>query len=220
MTPTLVCETVTADRMADLRRARDRARGRRSGRAAPRRRHRPRRAGGARRPDEARDRHLPARRGKAGATTASEQDRLRVLAEAIRLGAEFVDVEWRADWRQLPRGERTRLILSVHDFDGVPQDLARLVADMRAAGPAIVKAAVMARRLSDCITLARRHARPPRCDRDRHGTRRDKSHASVRSSSDRCGRTAEKRRRGRSRPTRSSTCIAFATRRRRRPSMR
>ena len=38
-----------------------------------------------------------------GRFDGSEEARLRLLAEATRLGAEFVDVEWRADRRSLSR---------------------------------------------------------------------------------------------------------------------
>lgn len=90
-----------------------------------------------------------------GRFDGGEEARLRLLAEAMRLGAEFVDVEFRADRRSLPQptGGATRVVLSVHDFQGVPGDLADRVRAMRAEQPAVVKVAVMARRLSDCLTL-------------------------------------------------------------------
>lgn len=88
-----------------------------------------------------------------GRFDGSEETRLRLLADAVRLGAEFVDVEWRAEWRSLPRGERTALVLSHHDFEGVPADLADRVRAMRASSPALIKIAVTARRLTDCLTL-------------------------------------------------------------------
>jgi 3-dehydroquinate dehydratase/shikimate dehydrogenase len=58
-----------------------------------------------------------------------------------------------ADWRSLPRGDRTALVLSTHDFERVPPDLPGRVRAMRAAGARHVKVAVMARRLSDCLAL-------------------------------------------------------------------
>jgi 3-dehydroquinate dehydratase/shikimate dehydrogenase len=88
-----------------------------------------------------------------GRFDGSEDDRLRLLAEAMRLGAEYVDVEWRADRRGLPRGGRTRIVLSHHDFDGLPADLADRIGAMRAEQPAIVKISVTATRLADCLTL-------------------------------------------------------------------
>jgi 3-dehydroquinate dehydratase/shikimate dehydrogenase len=90
-----------------------------------------------------------------GRFDGGEEARLRLLAEAMRLGAEFVDVELRADRRSLPQpvGGTTRVVLSLHDFQGVPGDLSDRVREMRAEQPSVVKVAVMARRLSDCLTL-------------------------------------------------------------------
>ena len=148
----LIVETVTATRMADLRRARDNARhadlvelrldgvtdvdvaGALAGRARP--------VVVTCRP-----------RWEGGQFDGDEAARLRLLAEAIRLGAEFVDVEWMADWRSLPRGDRTALVLSSHDFEGVPPDLAGRVRSMRASGAPYLKVSVMAGRLSDCLAL-------------------------------------------------------------------
>ncbi len=44
-------------------------------------------------------------------------------------------------------------MLSLHDFDGVPADLAERVRAMQATGAEIVKVAVRANRLSDCVPL-------------------------------------------------------------------
>src|SRR4029453_19338277 len=107
MDRTLVVETVTGPRMADLRRARDCARG----------------DVVELRLDDVADLDVAgALEGRkrpvivtcrptweGGRFQRSESERLRVLADAIRLGAEYVDVEWKADRRQLPRGERTRV---------------------------------------------------------------------------------------------------------------
>ena len=152
MAEPLVCETVTADRIAELRRNRDRVvdadlvelrldgvtdldvAGALEGR---------------RRPVIVTCR--PAWEG--GRFTGGEEERLRVLANAIRLGAEFVDVEWRADRSGLPHGERTRLILSHHDFEGVPADLPARVRAMQGERAEVVKVSVMARRVGDCLTL-------------------------------------------------------------------
>ena len=45
------------------------------------------------------------------------------FGDAIRGGAEFVDVEWRANRQTLPSNAATRLVVSHHDFSGVPDDL-------------------------------------------------------------------------------------------------
>lgn len=89
-----------------------------------------------------------------GHFAGSEEDRRRVLAEALRLGAEHVDVEWRAGFDDLVAGPaRARIVLSHHAFDGVPADLADRARQMRATGPGIVKIAAMTRRLADTVSV-------------------------------------------------------------------
>jgi shikimate dehydrogenase/3-dehydroquinate dehydratase type I len=88
-----------------------------------------------------------------GRFDGSENERLRILAEAIALGAEYVDVEWSADRRGLPRADRTVVVLSHHDFDATPADLADRVHAMRAETTGPIKVAVMARTLGDCVRL-------------------------------------------------------------------
>jgi 3-dehydroquinate dehydratase/shikimate dehydrogenase len=88
-----------------------------------------------------------------GGFRGSEQERRRLLEQALELGADYVDVEWRADFGDLVAKRPGRIILSAHDFDGVPDDLAERARAMRASGAAVVKIAATARRLSDCVTL-------------------------------------------------------------------
>ncbi len=84
----------------------------------------------------------------------SEDERRRLLKEALTLGAEYVDVEWRAGFHDLlsVSGGR-RIVLSTHEFDGVPRDLGERVRAMRATGAEVVKIAVMAHRLTDNLAL-------------------------------------------------------------------
>jgi 3-dehydroquinate dehydratase/shikimate dehydrogenase len=88
-----------------------------------------------------------------GRFDGTEEERLRILGEAIRQGAEYVDVEWKADRRSLPPARRTAVVLSHHDYTGVPRDLAARVRAMRRESASLVKIAVTARRLADCVTL-------------------------------------------------------------------
>jgi 3-dehydroquinate dehydratase / shikimate dehydrogenase len=84
----------------------------------------------------------------------SEEERKRLLAQAIELRAEYVDVEWRAGFDDLIRARAGRgIIVSTHDFDGVPANLANRVPAMRATGAEVVKLGVMPRQLSDCLQL-------------------------------------------------------------------
>jgi 3-dehydroquinate dehydratase / shikimate dehydrogenase len=94
----------------------------------------------------------PLREG--GAFAGAEQARLAVLERAVRLGAEFVDVEWDSAFGPVLalRGGRG-IVLSSHDFTGVPADLEARCAAMRATGAEIVKLAVTARALTDTLPL-------------------------------------------------------------------
>jgi 3-dehydroquinate dehydratase/shikimate dehydrogenase len=88
-----------------------------------------------------------------GAFTGSEEDRRRILGAALEAGAEHVDVEFRAGFTDLVRDGGRRIVLSTHDFDGVPADLAARVAAMREATTGVVKVAVTAGGLADCLPL-------------------------------------------------------------------
>src|SRR5256885_1724072 len=63
-----------------------------------------------------------------GHFTGSEEERKRVLADALALGADYVDLEWRARFDDLiANAGGGRIVLSSHDFHGVPIDLASRV---------------------------------------------------------------------------------------------
>jgi len=149
--PALIVETVTASTMAELRAARDRSTadlvelrldgvrdvdvgGALDGRSRP---------------------VIVTCRAawEGGAFDGDEQTRLDILRRAIELGAEYVDVEWRADRRSLPRRSGTKIVLSHHDFTCTPGDLGDRVRAMAGEGADVLKIAVTARRLSDCVTL-------------------------------------------------------------------
>ena len=150
----LVCETVTADSMAGLIAARDAAHGADLVEL---------RLDGVRDVDLAgalAGRRLPVvvtcrPVWEGGRFDGAEEVRLRLLADACARGAEYVDVEWRADRRSLPTEYASRLVLSHHDFHGVPDDLADRVRAMRAEATGLVKVAVTATRLADCVALRR-----------------------------------------------------------------
>lgn len=88
-----------------------------------------------------------------GAFRGSEEERRRILAGALDEGAEYVDIESKAGFSDLVRRGDRRVVVSMHDFEGVPPDLAERVRAMRAECRGVVKVAVTARRLSDCLPL-------------------------------------------------------------------
>jgi 3-dehydroquinate dehydratase/shikimate dehydrogenase len=94
-----------------------------------------------------------------GRFDGSEEERSRVLSRALDLGAEFVDVEWRATRRLdgaftgIIRREPARVVVSSHDFDGVPRDLDDRVRTMRGVGAGSIKVAVAVARLTETLPL-------------------------------------------------------------------
>jgi 3-dehydroquinate dehydratase/shikimate dehydrogenase len=93
-------------------------------------------------------------RWEGGRFDGSEEDRRRLLEQALAEGAEYVDVESRAAFAgALIESDGRRVVLSLHDFARVPADLVDHVRRMRASGAGIVKVAVKARRLSDCLAF-------------------------------------------------------------------
>jgi 3-dehydroquinate dehydratase/shikimate dehydrogenase len=88
-----------------------------------------------------------------GRFEGDEATRLSVLGRAIELGAEYVDVEWKADRRALPTNPASTLVLSHHDFNGMPGDLTGMFRAMAAEQAGIVKVAVTPQKLRDCVTL-------------------------------------------------------------------
>ena len=90
-----------------------------------------------------------------GAFKDSETERRRILECALQQGADYVDLEFKAGFAAdliAATGGR-RIVLSTHDFEGVPSDLVERVRAMRAARAEIVKVAVMAHSLSDNLRL-------------------------------------------------------------------
>ncbi|MCX6544730.1 MAG: type I 3-dehydroquinate dehydratase [Acidobacteria bacterium] len=148
-----ICATVTARTMADLVRVRDKATDADMVEM---------RLDTVSDPDVAAaldHRHLPVivtcrRQAEGGHFSGSEQERRALLLQALDAGAEFVDLEWQAGFDHVVRARRGRnVVLSHHDFAGVPADLASRVDAMLATGAEVVKVAVTASRLSDCLTL-------------------------------------------------------------------
>jgi 3-dehydroquinate dehydratase type I len=96
-----------------------------------------------------------------GRFAGDEESRLRVLSEALERGAECVDVEWRAigdtarypGFEALMRAGGSRVIVSSHDFDGMPWDLTERAKAMRDRGAEVIKIAATPARLVDTLAL-------------------------------------------------------------------
>src|SRR4051812_6584089 len=89
-----------------------------------------------------------------GEFKGSEEERKQILADALSLGAEYVDVEWRAHFDDLiAQSGGRRIVLSAHDFHSVPIDLTARVHAMRSCGAEVIKIAATMTCLSDCVPL-------------------------------------------------------------------
>src|SRR5262245_27826655 len=158
MTMALLCETVTGESMAEIVATRD---GATHGDMVELR------LDGVRDVDVAgalQGRRVPALvtcrpTWEGGRYSGSEEERAQILSRALDLGAEFVDVEWRAAthsngaFKAIVDREPARVIVSSHDFDGVPRDLDDRVRAMRGIGASSIKVAVAVSRLTETLPL-------------------------------------------------------------------
>jgi len=89
-----------------------------------------------------------------GRFEGAEEDRRGVLERAARLGAEYIDVEWRAGFHDLVRARHGRgVVLSIHDFHTPRGDVADRARAMAASGAELLKIAFEADRLTDVLPL-------------------------------------------------------------------
>jgi 3-dehydroquinate dehydratase / shikimate dehydrogenase len=90
-----------------------------------------------------------------GQFRGSEEERHRVLAEALTAGAEFVDVEAQAGFLpDLMRCRRGRgIVMSAHFFGAPPADLEARVERMRESGAEVIKVAVEVQNLTETLRL-------------------------------------------------------------------
>jgi 3-dehydroquinate dehydratase/shikimate dehydrogenase len=158
MTSALLCETVTGESMAELVAARD---GATHGDMVELR------LDGVGDVDVAgalKNRRVPALvtcrpAWEGGRYDGGEEERARMLSRALDLGAEFVDVEWRAATQSngafidIIRRQPARVMLSCHAFDGMPRDLEDRVRAMRGVGAGSIKVAVAVSRLTETLPL-------------------------------------------------------------------
>ncbi|MBI4565379.1 MAG: type I 3-dehydroquinate dehydratase [Planctomycetes bacterium] len=88
-----------------------------------------------------------------GRWSRSEDDRIALLREASRGGADWVDVEFKA-YKDFDRGH-ARLLLSYHDFEKVPDRLDAIARKMEALDADAVKIAFAARSTADLLVAVR-----------------------------------------------------------------
>lgn len=101
------------------------------------------------------------RREEGGSFTGTEEQRIWRLKEAVRLGADYVDIETatapalKADLRRTLVGRSAQLIVSWHDLAGTPPPamLEAKLEECMADGPAIVKMVTHAADTADCLRV-------------------------------------------------------------------
>ncbi len=93
-------------------------------------------------------------RWEGGAFAGSEDERRRLLEEALSRGADYVDVEWLAGFDDLlAKTAGRRIVVSHHDFAGVPAVFTDRLRAMRGTGAEVVKIAVQVPNLASCLPL-------------------------------------------------------------------
>jgi 3-dehydroquinate dehydratase / shikimate dehydrogenase len=165
----LLCLTVTGHTMAELRRARDAASAADIVEV---------RLDGVDRPDaagavEGRSRPVIVTcrpRWEGGQFDGAEIDRRRLLLDAANAGAEFIDVEMRAEFAsELLRQRSGRgLIASLHLFGDEPVNAAEHVRALRATGAEVIKFAVQVGSLTETLPLFDLAAEPAASERQGH----------------------------------------------------
>ena len=96
----------------------------------------------------------------------AEQERLSLLERMVRGGVAYVDVEadcGDAEIARITAAGSARLVLSMHDFTGVPADLEQRIAAMSGRGADVLKAAVAVDDAIDldCLLTLRANLRQP-----------------------------------------------------------
>jgi 3-dehydroquinate dehydratase/shikimate dehydrogenase len=88
-----------------------------------------------------------------GAWKGDEAQRVMLLEEAGKSGADYLDLEFKA-YKDLPDVESKRIV-SYHDFERVPENLAATVRKMEQLKPFLVKVACQAKSTRDLLELAK-----------------------------------------------------------------
>lgn len=92
-------------------------------------------------------------RRQGGHFDGDERERGRLLVRAAEAGVLYVDVEADADDALLDAIGRRRVVLSWHDFEGIPKDAHERVRAMVARDPAVIKLAFAVEDARELVTL-------------------------------------------------------------------
>ena len=71
----------------------------------------------------------------------SEAERIQINSAALEAGTDIIDLEWGSDAAEGMRQKKTPMVLSHHDFDGMPtlQELQKMTMEMEKFGPKAIK---------------------------------------------------------------------------------
>lgn len=94
------------------------------------------------------------RKDDGGRWERTEDERLMILRSAIAMGVEYVDLEEDIA-RKIPRYGKTKRIVSLHDFDGTPDNLEELPERLAKLDADIVKIAVASSQFADVVRMIR-----------------------------------------------------------------
>jgi len=97
-----------------------------------------------------------------GSYKGSEEQRADLSAQALHSGADIVDLEWDTEAATLLQDKRSQLLLSYHNFNGMPtpQELTTLTDAMCARKPCAIKIVPTAANLSDAVRMLQWAATP------------------------------------------------------------
>jgi 3-dehydroquinate dehydratase / shikimate dehydrogenase len=88
------------------------------------------------------------RKEDGGRWSRSEEERLMMLRQSIAMGADYVDLEFDIAMK-IPRYGKTKRIVSLHNFEGTPEDLFDIHAELSKMDADIVKIAAFANSFND-----------------------------------------------------------------------
>jgi len=97
------------------------------------------------------------KKSEGGVYEGEERERIKVLLEAMASGADYIDIEFSVEDSILEeiknKKEKTRLILSYHNFHEVPENLEEIFVGMVQKGFDIIKIAVKAQSIEDNLMV-------------------------------------------------------------------